>query len=85
MLRRMEPNRHQTHRAEASDAEIAILLDRVEVGTSIVDRLFELPLPATGGYSPAPVWDVAVANRMEQRLAHKVRSMIEGDTERRIA
>ena len=78
ILRRMEPN-STPHAAGRPDALIAALLDAAGEPGSIVDRLMSLPLQ--GHASEAGAWDLAVARRLEAKLAARMRSAIEGADE----
>ena len=65
------------------EREIDALLSLGET-KSIIDRLMALPLPK-GGAEGANEWDRAVAGRFEVHLARQMRSLIDGDNERRNA
>ena len=71
----MEPNRTPPAAARP-DALIAALLDAAGEPGSIVDRLMSLPLQDHAG--DAGAWDLAVARRLEAKLAERMRSAIEG-------
>jgi hypothetical protein len=84
MLSGMEQNRQDTNPLSGFDAQIGALLDNIQDQASIVDRLLAMPAP-TGEGREAPEWDVAVARRLERRLAATMREIIEAEPERRRA
>ena len=66
------------------DRQIGALLDRVGQSQSIVDSLMALPLPA-GEDGALTEWDLAVLRRLESRLSASMRSVLEGEPERKRA
>jgi len=66
-----------------NEYEIDALLSR-DAAASIIDRLMALPRPADDA-QPANEWDRAVASRFETHLARQMRSLIDGQGDRRDA
>ena len=72
---------HPTVHRHDADFQITALLDIADHSTSIVDRLMSMPL----GDGALDEWDRAVVQRLERKLALRLRQLIEPGEERRSA
>ncbi len=81
----METKRPNDKSTSDLDTQIGALLDRLNESASIVDRLMEMPLPQGEATSANAEWDAVVARRLESRLAAALRSLLDGEPERKRA